>query len=526
MASGAEATATVDGGAQPIPGSSPFTLRGDALALVLSFCETRPLLCTLPRVSKSFRACIASSALAWAPGLSLDERLRKAVMARLRHCHAVGDRSGLEHAWSCVASVRLPLSGAPAANAATVPVLAELCPRLRDIEIGRVSCATLARIAGEFHGLQRLRVRIADGDDEELCRSLRALAAGCSQLRCLELSTRCAIDEATAAALAASCPELNTLRLSGGGSLPAESCRALALSPRLRTLELYDVGEGGGHGGLRALLAGCVLLESLALGSTAWPDDAAAVAVGATCPRLRELRVCSATGVTGLSALARGCPLLERLCLEACLPDSDATLAALAVACPRLHTVDVAGALSDAAFVALVSACPLLRALRISGCEGVTNTTLVAVGAHATKLNHLCVQGCRGVTDEGMCAVARGCPQLRTISLARTGATDVSIWAMATMCRELRSVDASDCLVESDETMRAMALGCAHLSSFFVSAGAGVTVAALVSVVERCRHLKALAVSWRQRTAADFAPLRAAAAARGVTVTLTRTLSV
>jgi hypothetical protein len=46
-------------------------LRGDVLACVLSFCSPKELLTTLPRVSRTFRRCIANVPRAWPPTLDL-----------------------------------------------------------------------------------------------------------------------------------------------------------------------------------------------------------------------------------------------------------------------------------------------------------------------------------------------------------------------------------------------------------------------------------------------------------------------
>jgi len=99
--------------------------------------------------------------------------------------------------------------------------------------------------------------------------------------------------------------------------------------------------------------------------------------------------------------VASFCPVLERVAFRHCPLVGDRALMALAARCPRLTAVHAShAACGPAGVVALAGRCPLL--------------TEASFGSGSSPQ----------VNDEALAALARGCPQLRSLEVPQCG--DVS----------------------------------------------------------------------------------------------------
>jgi len=201
--------------------------------------------------------------------------------------------------------------------------------------------------------------------------------------------------------------------------------------------------------GLKAVASGCPSLKSFSLWNVSSVGDEGLIEIANGCQQLEKLDLCKCPAISdkALIAVAKKCPNLTELSLESCPSIRNEGLQAIGKFCPNLKAIsikDCAG-VGDQGIAGLFSSTSLvltkvkLQALAVSdlslaviGHYGKTVTDLVlnflpnvsergfwvmgnANGLH--KLKSLTIASCRGVTDVGIEAVGKGCPNLKSVYL-------------------------------------------------------------------------------------------------------------
>jgi hypothetical protein len=132
--------------------------------------------------------------------------------------------------------------------------------------------------------------------------------------------------------------------------------------------------------------------------------------------------------------------------------DMSETLVLLGTHCPELRELTIyvhgtpegAEGLHDATAVVLAKGCRKLEVLRLN--TSCSDALLVALGTYCNRLTTLRVEfeTNSSVTDIGVCALAQGCPSLRSLEGTLVPpVTIVGVTALATHCPHLRQLDAA-----------------------------------------------------------------------------------
>ena len=96
----------------------------------------------------------------------------------------------------------------------------------------------------------------------------------------------------------------------------------------------------------------------------------------------------------------------------------------------------------DDGIVAIAAGCPHLLNLNLSYCTAITDASLQAIGHHSHQLLNLEVRGCEKLTSVGLVALAAGCSSLRELDIKRCRQVgDMGVLAVAKCCVDLRQVD-------------------------------------------------------------------------------------
>lgn len=180
-------------------------------------------------------------------------------------------------------------------------------------------------------------------------------------------------------------------------------------------------------------------------------DDSVPVALGANCPQLRSVRLSWCRSVTdaGLRALGAGCPLLERLDIEGGNREVRASLhlATVAALWPRLRAFAVSRSCcecTDEGVAALAAGCPELEELSVSYCDALTDRGVEAVAAHCKSFRSFCARSCSKLTDGGLVAVGAGCPRLTVLTVSECpNVTGACLPAIAAGCPLLTALSLS-----------------------------------------------------------------------------------
>jgi hypothetical protein len=197
---------------------------------------------------------------------------------------------------------------------------------------------------------------------------------------------------------------------------------------------------------------------------------------------------------------------------------ADTHLVTLAMHCPRLtHVIMVSTNLSDVGVMTLAEQCPQLKMLDISRCEELSDASVLACVKHCRRIADVSFRWCKLMTDSVVVALATGCPHLTSICFDRCGLTDdallglalhssacplltrvkfsendgvtnVGICALAKSYGQLATVDFSFCDV-SNEAVLALASGCPRLSRVDLAGCEALTNEAVIALVERCTEL-------------------------------------
>nr|XP_043621542.1 F-box/LRR-repeat protein 12 [Erigeron canadensis] len=91
-----------------------------------------------------------------------------------------------------------------------------------------------------------------------------------------------------------------------------------------------------------------------------------------------------------------------------------------------------------------------LEALSLSGCINLVDSGLIRLQDNGLKLRTLYLDCCFKVTDNGICSVAIGCPNLSLVSLYRCSISDNGLELLAKSCLSLKDVNLEWCTLVTD----------------------------------------------------------------------------
>ncbi|XP_010525963.1 PREDICTED: EIN3-binding F-box protein 1-like [Tarenaya hassleriana] len=226
----------------------------------------------------------------------------------------------------------------------------------------------------------------------------------------------------------AGCGGLGKLSICGNNS----ACRVSDLGlraigrgcPSLRVLSLWDLSTISDTG-LLEIAKGCSQLEKLDLSRCPTITDKALIAIAKSCLGLSELTIesCSRIGNASLQAVARFCPKLKSVCIKNCPLVRDQGIASLLSksTCSLMKLKLQMLNITDVSLAVVGHYGLSITDLLISGLPTVSEKGfwVMGNGVGLQKLNSLSITSCPGVTDMGLEAVGKGCPNLKKLLLSK-----------------------------------------------------------------------------------------------------------
>ena len=280
--------------------------------------------------------------------------------------------------------------------------------------------------------------------------------------------------------IAKGCPQLKDITLKGCKKISDTGLLALAVNlPGMTSIDLW-LTSNMTYVGVTAIAERCPALVKISIHeggqspAVVVNDSIRAIARG--CPKLQTISIYYSDWLSAESVafLAERCKKLRSVCLHGCDRVSDEAMKAIANSCPDLETLDV----GDCS-----------RIDRTSFSSQITDESFIIVGKKCSKLVVISI-ACNDVTDIGIAALVRGCPQLRSFSAV--GCQFVSTAGMMALshgCKELRTIDLRDCRLITDDSLFRIAEGCPELTSFTLSSSEAVTNAGISSIAGGCGKL-------------------------------------
>ncbi|GAB4854573.1 Transcription factor COE2 [Ancistrocladus abbreviatus] len=239
-----------------------------------------------------------------------------------------------------------------------------------------------------------------------------------------------------------------------------------------------DSSRGVTNHGFKAIARCCTSLRVLSLWKVSSVGDEGLIEIANGCHRLEKLDLCQCPAITdkGLVAIAKACPNLASLSIESCANIGNEGLQAIGQFCPNLKSISIKACplIGDQGIASVLSSATFsltkvkLQALNIgdlslavvghfgkavtdlvlSGLQNVSERGFWVMGnAHGLqKLKTLSVTSCRGVTDLGLEAVGKGCPNLKLFSLGKCAfLSDNGLVSFAKAAISLESLHLEEC---------------------------------------------------------------------------------
>lgn len=230
--------------------------------------------------------------------------------------------------------------------------------------------------------------------------------------------------------------------------------------------------------GLKAIARGCSSLKALSLWNVSTIGDAGLIEIASRCHMLEKLDICQCPEISdkALLAVANNCPNLTTLAIESCGKIGNESLQSIGRSCPNLKSFSIKNCplIEDQGIASLVSSTSYsltkmnvqalnigdmslavighygksLTDLSLTGLQNVTEKGfwVMGNGQGLQKLSSFVVTSCRGVTDLGLGAVAKGCPNLKHFCLRKCAfLSDNGLVSFAKVAASLESLQLEEC---------------------------------------------------------------------------------
>ncbi|CAI0466490.1 unnamed protein product [Linum tenue] len=247
--------------------------------------------------------------------------------------------------------------------------------------------------------------------------------------------------------------------------------------------------------GLVSLSLKCSLLKSLDL-QGCYVGDGGLAAIGRCCKQLQELnlRFCEGLSDVGLVELAEGCSKsLKTLGVAACAKITDKSLVAVGSHCKSLETLSLdSECIHNDGVLAVAKGCPLLKVLKLQ-CINVTDDALIAVGKYCSSLEALALYSFQRFTDRGLCAIGAGSKKLKNLTLSDCYfLSDQGLGSIATGCKELTHLEVNGCHNIGSVGLEAIGRSCTRLTELALLYCQRIGDNALHEIGKGCKFLEAL----------------------------------
>jgi hypothetical protein len=207
---------------------------------------------------------------------------------------------------------------------------------------------------------------------------------------------------------------------------------------------------------------------------------------------LREI-VAAGTGLTDetVSKIAHHCRNLRHLDVRGCSEVTSATVSTIAQSCPELVCLDVNGTRADnAALASIAEHCPLLQRLEIAYTDTVAGHIGATLVQGCPDLTFLCCE----TSDDDMRAIGAGYPNLEALVSPHSRAGDEGLIALATGCPDLLVLDLFYCSRIGYLGLHAVSQRCCSLQVLGLASCEGVDDDGIGVILYRCHKLQTLRV--------------------------------
>ena len=262
--------------------------------------------------------------------------------------------------------------------------------------------------------------------------------------------------------------------------------------------------------GLLMIAQGCPQLKDITLRNCKMISDEGLLALAVHLPGMTSIDLCLTSNMThvGIFTIAELRPALVKISIIAgCQSTSSAvelnkSIWAIARGCPKLRTISILRSswLSNESVAFLAKRCKKLRTVKLYECDFITDEAIKAIANSCPDLYELYIEGrlsydsdatphISRITDESFIIVGQKCSKLLYFFISHHNVTDIGIAALARGCPQLRRFSAHHCPSISTAGMIALTHGCRELRTITLYKCGRTTYNSLCSIAEGCPKL-------------------------------------
>ena len=306
----------------------------------------------------------------------------------------------------------------------------------------------------------------------------------------------CHATDATIQTLVTHCPLVEMLSLANWYALTDLALTYIASLKHLRGLVLAYCSYLSIEGIVSMLMKCGKNLEVFEFGYIEGSIDDILRCISENCPRLREIvwhadaEFGSVTSA-GVLALVQGCPCLERIDSEM-YAYNDQVLTAISESCPALRHVDLSTSaeITDLGLIALSKGCPELNQLHISS-PAITDEAVLSFAKYCNQLTSIIIQSCNHIHSQSVVTlIEANTTKLELIELRNCiHIGEEAILAAAECCPMLKIFSFIGCQCITQSSLSQLIGSCTSLETLNVS-NADITDAFINTLIRRCKYLK------------------------------------
>lgn len=261
-------------------------------------------------------------------------------------------------------------------------------------------------------------------------------------------------------------PGVQTVQLGGSSRLTDRSLALLARNcPELEQLELQRC-RNVTNGGILDLVTRCTKLNYLDLTGCPMVSSINIVRKHTHLSLTHlDMSECSSLDDTGLNMIMLNCPLITHLYLRKCIGITDVGVRSIALYCPQVRELSLSDCteVTDYGLCELAKLGPSLRYLSVSKCPKISDTGLRQLASHCYKIRYLNLRGCLSITDATVVSLSRSCTRLRSLDVGKCDVTDNGLRQLARQLPNIRKISVRGCQLVGDQGVVALARGCPGL---------------------------------------------------------------
>ncbi|XP_010250120.1 PREDICTED: EIN3-binding F-box protein 1-like [Nelumbo nucifera] len=253
--------------------------------------------------------------------------------------------------------------------------------------------------------------------------------------------------------------------------------------------------------GLTAIARGCPSLRVLSLWNVSSVGDKGLSDIASGCHMLEKLDLCQCSSISdkGLMAIAENCPNLAALTIECCSKIGNGTLQAIGQYCPNLQSISIKDCplIGDQGIANLLSsASHVLTKVKLQALN-ITDVSLAVVGHYGKAVTELVLTGLQNVSERGFWVMGNthGLLKLKSITISSCrGVTDLGLQAVGKGCPDLKQLILRKCSFVSDNGLVDFARAAASLENLQLEECNRITQSGVLGAISNCgSKLKALA---------------------------------